>query len=92
MPFVNKRARLAGQETVQSRAAAAALEFQADLEAERERQGVSYYELAALCGMSQTSLTGVLRGEQRAGLARILAIADVLGCSFVLKCSRKRGG
>ncbi len=74
------RARL--QVDRRQRAEEAARELAGELETERGRQGMSYYEVATLCGMSPVHVRRTLVGEDRPRLARILAIADALGWKF----------
>ena len=66
----------------------AASELASELETERGRQGLTYYDIAMLCGMSQQNLRRTLIGEERPRLARFAAIADALGCRLRIEKTR----
>lgn len=58
-----------------------------ELEAERDRQGLTYYALAKLTGYQyrQGNITKILRGEANPSLAIVAEIAEALGKRIVLQ-------
>ncbi len=62
------------------------------LRQERERRGVSKYQLSAQTGLAQQTISYIERGLRQPSFETILRIADGLGISLEKVLKKARGG